>query len=228
MNSLKNKTYGRKTIRTIDYFHRIIISWVVCFIVGLILGFGINAVITSAKQAKTDTIENTTTYGKVVVELDESFEYKTNMDDGYYPLPVSMSDDMQRYIYRLCYANNIEFSFVMALIQHESTFQPTIISSTNDYGLMQINSINHEWLSEELGITDFLDPYENVKAGIYILSDLFRKYEDPAKVLMAYNMGETGASQLWEKGIFETTYTKNIMKTAQGYEVWISQKKGEN
>ena len=167
MNYSEKKTYGRKTIRTIDYFHRIILSWVVCFMVGLILGFGANAVITSVKQSKTNTIENTiASYGKVVVELDESFEYKTNMDDGYYPLPVSMSDDMQKYIYRLCYANNIEFSFVMALIQHESTFHPTIFSSTNDYGLMQINKINHEWLGEKLGITDFLDPYENVKAGI--------------------------------------------------------------
>ena len=28
---------------------------------------------------------------------------------------------------------------------------------------------------------------------------------------MAYNMGENGASRLWEKGIFETDYTQSIL-----------------
>ena len=77
---------------------------------------------------------------------------------------------------------------------------------------MQINTVNHEWLQEKLGITDFLDPYQNTRSGIYILRTLFEKYQDTAKVLMAYNMGEDGAKKLWDKGIYDTsTHKKSLI-----------------
>ena len=82
---------------------------------------------------------------------------------------------------------------------------------------MQINTINHEWMTEKFGFNDYLDPYQNTRAGIYILRKLFEKYEDPAKVLMAYNMGETGAKKLWNKGIFETDYTNEVLKNAAAF-----------
>lgn len=37
----------------------------------------------------------------------------------------------------------------------------------------------------------------------------------PEKVLMAYNMGETGASRLWEQGIFEINYSKSVLQIQQ-------------
>ena len=78
---------------------------------------------------------------------------------------------------------------------------------------MQINKCNHEWMAEALGITDFLDPYQNVMAGTYRFYQLFTKYEgDTAKVLMAYNMGDGGAATLWQQGIYETAYSRKIMQ----------------
>jgi soluble lytic murein transglycosylase-like protein len=115
----------------------------------------------------------------------------------------------------------------MALIHQESTFNPDIISNTNDYGLMQINKVNHEWLTEKLGVTNYLNPYENIIAGMHILEDLFNKYENHSKVLMAYNMGEYGASNLWEQGIFQTQYSNKILELAATYEQQISEKEGE-
>lgn len=99
----------------------------------------------------------------------------------------------------------------MALIQHESSFDPNVISNTNDYGYMQINAINHDWLTETIGVTDYTDPYQNIRAGVFVLRKLFERYQDTDMVLMAYNMGENGASRLWEKGIFETDYTQSIL-----------------
>ena len=99
----------------------------------------------------------------------------------------------------------------MAMIQHESNFDPSAISRTDDYGLMQINIRNHEWLTDMLGLTDFLDPYENMRCGCFILRNLFEKYQDTDMVLMAYNMGEHGAARLWEEGIYETNYTHSVL-----------------
>ena len=122
-----------------------------------------------------------------------------------------MPEEQQEFVYYLCSGYNLDFTLVMALIQHESSFDPNVISSTNDYGYMQINAINHDWLTETIGVTDYTDPYQNIRAGVFVLRKLFERYQDTNMVLMAYNMGENGASRLWEKGIFETDYTQSIL-----------------
>ena len=51
-----------------------------------------------------------------------------------------------------------------------------------------------------------------------MLYQLFQKYQTPEKVLMAYNMGEHGAAALWERGIFETAYTRAINQKQAKYQ----------
>lgn len=108
---------------------------------------------------------------------------------------------------------------VLALIEVESGFNETIISPTNDYGLMQINKNNHAWLSESLGITDFLDAEQNIEAGVFILAGLLEKY-DNHRALMAYNMGEAGANRAVSRGSYTTAYSRKVIKE---YEKWIEQ-----
>lgn len=125
---------------------------------------------------------------------------------------VAMPEELQSYIWSLCRDYGIEdyYELVYALIQHESNFDAAAISRSKDYGLMQINVCNHEYLQNELGIVDFLDPYQNVHGGIYLLAQLLHKYDVP-DALMAYNMGENGASKLWQRGIHETSYTNQVL-----------------
>lgn len=133
----------------------------------------------------------------------------------YYNVPLS--HELQDYIRNLCIEYDVPMDLVMAVIEVESSFRSGVVSKTNDYGLMQINKINHEWLSETLEVTDFLDPYENVLCGIYILSDYIGEGEDIVKGLMCYNCGKTGAKRLWDKGIYSTTYTDKIMTAYENY-----------
>ena len=60
-----------------------------------------------------------------------------------------------------------------------------------------------------------------------MLKDLFNKYESAEKVLMAYNLGETGAKNLWEKGVYETDYSVKIIKSALQYKGEILEKESE-
>lgn len=133
------------------------------------------------------------------------------------PLDVPLDESLQEYVYWMADAYDVDFTFLMALICNESNFQADIISATNDYGLMQINQKNHEWLSNAVGVTDFLDPYQNVQAGLYVLFNLFEKYDDPHMVLMAYNMGESGASKLWDQGIYQTNYSNRVLEYQEAY-----------
>lgn len=136
-----------------------------------------------------------------------------------------LDDEIQQMIIDKCAEYNIDFAFTMAVIFKESSFKPNADSGSS-VGLMQINRINHEWLSKELGITNFFDPEQNVTAGLYILQQLFNKYDDPTKVLMAYNMGETGAKRLWNKGIYTSDYAEGVLQQAEIYKQEIEERMG--
>ena len=232
MNYSEQATYGRKIVKgkhkeKLEFYKRLYISWGVCILIGFVIGALIVGGIGSSFKGES---KETLSYGSIYeVKFDgeASLNWESAVELGFVPLDVPMDEDMQEFIYCLSYGYNIEFPFVMAIIEQESYFKEDVVSKTNDYGLMQINSINHEWLTEKLGVTDFLDPYQNTQSGIFILTKLFEKYEDPAKVLMAYNMGETGAKRLWEKGIYETNYSSSIMKQAVEYKNEILERKGE-
>lgn len=83
-----------------------------------------------------------------------------------FPFDVPLSDSLQRYIYEICADEGVPVTLALAMIEHESGFNPEVVSSTNDYGLMQINAINHEWLEEKYRTADFLNPYQNAFCGI--------------------------------------------------------------
>ena len=128
-----------------------------------------------------------------------------------YLLDVPLDRYLQEYIHRLCEESGLPFTLVIAVIEQESTYTPWAISESDDYGLMQINAVCHEWLSGELGITDYLNPYQNALAGVYILSGYYEKYGYESGTLMAYNMGEAGANRLFEQGIYSTDYSERVL-----------------
>lgn len=93
----------------------------------------------------------------------------TIADRVYFDVPLS--EDLQDYIFELSDEYDVPASMIVAIIDNESKFDSDEISSTNDYGLMQINKCNHEAVNELLGVTDILDPYENVLAGTYLYAE---------------------------------------------------------
>lgn len=213
-----------RNIKKASIGRRIVISWLIVAAVFSLIGLGIGVLIPKSGAADIEpeeTSPNVLIYGapdgKIYeggfpesYELENDFVFTTE-------IPVTFGEDLQEFTYYLSAAYDIDYTLVLAIISKESAFMPDGISSTNDYGLMQINACNHEWLTEELGITDFTDPYENIKAGLFILRGLFEKYDSTSKVLMAYNMGENGASKLWEQGIFESNYSKDVLKRQETY-----------
>lgn len=148
---------------------------------------------------------------KALDVYDYDFNIKAPTPPRYLDVPVD--EDLQEYIWSLCCLYDIDehYELIFAVMQKESSFNPDAISSTNDYGLMQINISNHSSLSQRLGITDFLDPYQNVHAGIYMLANALHKYGSVSDALMAYNMGGNGASKLWAQGIHSTSYSETVL-----------------
>lgn len=133
----------------------------------------------------------------------------------------TLDEALQDYIWSLCCSYDIaeHYELVYAIIKKESNFNPEAVSTTGDYGLMQINKCNHAWLADTLNLTPvygdtlesiFISSYNNVLAGIHILAPLLHKY-DVSDALMAYNMGVAGARRLWENGIHSTVYSEQVL-----------------
>lgn len=128
-----------------------------------------------------------------------------------------LSYDLQEIMQDCCERYEVPYALALAIAEVETHFDPDAVSATGDYGLMQINSINHEWLKEQ-GF-DVLTYAGNIEAGIYIISGYLQKYGDVEAALMAYNCGPTGAQRLWDAGTYQTDYTRKVM-TAFSY--WTS------
>ena len=127
------------------------------------------------------------------------------------PLDCKLSEELQEYTYYMCQNYSVDFELAMAVMFTESAFDPEAVSGTGDYGLMQLNEIALPELADKLGITDITDPYQNIRGGVYLLGGYAAKYNDPARVVMAYNMGDYGSSALWEEGVHTTAYTEKVL-----------------
>lgn len=195
------------------FAERKLITFIICILlIGCIIGGSVVGIIAAAASNSSST-----PYG--------TRDGKTLTDDGvlivkseeFTPLECGLSEELQEYTFYLCQAYYMDFEFVMALMYTESAFKADVISGTNDYGLMQLNTCNHKELTDKLGITDFTEPYQNIRGGVYLLRRLFEKYDEPALVCMAYNMGEYGASVLWDNGVYETAYSNKVLSKANEY-----------
>ena len=133
-------------------------------------------------------------------------ETEVTEEQEFEPWDIPLSDDLQQYIYSLCEKYDISYALVIAMIDVESNFNSKAVSSTSDYGLMQINSINHK------ADMDYLNPYDNVEHGIKALHRLAKKYNEADLVLMCWNCGETGAKKLWKQGIYSTEYSEKVIE----------------
>lgn len=210
-----------KNIKKTSIGKRIMVSWVIFAVIFALIGFGIGKLTSIPEKqnvSKNDVQKEILIYGLPdgkIFSWDMPVEWESSLE--FTPLNVPMDEELQRFVFYLSAGYDIDFTLVMAMIQQESSFQTDVISNSNDYGLMQINEMNHPYLTEQLGITDFTEPHNNIRSGMFILRKLFEKYESPEKVLMAYNMGEYGASILWNQGIFESNYSRKVLEYQQQF-----------
>ena len=142
----------------------------------------------------------------------EQTEVETIEEQDFEPWDIPLSDNLQQHIHSLCEKYDVSYAMVIAMIDVESSFDSKAVSSTSDYGLMQINAINHK------DNMDYLNPYDNVEHGIKALNRLAEKYNEADLVAMCWNCGEAGARKLWREGIYSTEYSEKVIKKKIEYE----------
>jgi len=181
-----------------------------------------NIILTNNNECDTINIaEEENIYEPVKTTIPE-IEFTLEEEEEIIPeYDIPLDKDIQKYLYDKCKEYNVPYDLALGVIKVESNFNPSLIhknsNGSRDYGLFQINTINHQWLSEELGITDFLNPYQNIDAGVYMLSQLLKKYDDEHIVLMSYNMGEQAAKNLVNRGIYSSRYSRRVVEIKEEF-----------
>ncbi|MEE0797003.1 MAG: lytic transglycosylase domain-containing protein [Anaerovoracaceae bacterium] len=117
----------------------------------------------------------------------------------YYDVPLSA--EVQEEIRQICDSREVDMTLVLAMIEKESDFETDAVGDGQEsYGLMQIQPRWHLNRMEKLGVTDLLDPGQNVSVGVDIVAELSSKDKGQAWTLMAYNGGESLADRNLREG----------------------------
>lgn len=126
---------------------------------------------------------------------------------------------VQVYLWGLCKERGLDYYTVVALIERESGYKYDAAGDGGkSVGYLQIGERWHKERMEAEGVTDFYNPYGNIRVGLNFLQEISDKYLDSSGihcVLMVYNMGESGAKDCWKQGIYSTEYTRAILARAE-------------
>lgn len=110
---------------------------------------------------------------------------------------------------------NIDASFVSALIRAESNFEPRAVSRKGARGLMQLMPAT----ARRLSVRRPFDPAANVAGGVHYLRQLVDRFgHQPELVLAAYNAGEQAVESYGGVPPYRETvaYVSRILKWWQG------------
>lgn len=131
---------------------------------------------------------------------------------------VDKRDTIEDIINKVCSSykgSMVTPDLVMSIIQRESEYNPKA-KNGNCVGLMQVSTYWHSKRAEDLGVTDFYDPYSNILLGVDYLVELTDKNKSLELSLMLYSMKHDDAINLYNKGII-TEYAKTILKNRDKY-----------
>ncbi|MEK2688248.1 lytic transglycosylase domain-containing protein [Bdellovibrio sp. GT3] len=113
---------------------------------------------------------------------------------------------------------NLDPVFVLAIIKTESSFDPLIVGSFGEIGLMQIKPDTAEWIAKKYGIAwkgkkTLQNPVSNVRIGAAYMDYLRKQFPGKAtKYVSAYNMGPRNVRRLVAKNVMPAEYNSRVMK----------------
>ena len=114
----------------------------------------------------------------------------------------------------------VDPALVTAVMQAESNFTPTAVSSAGAKGLMQLMDTT----AEALGVTNPFDPTQNVEGGVRFLRSLLDRYGNVELALAAYNAGPAAVERYGGVPPYEETqvYVSRVLGLREQYRQWMA------
>ena len=133
---------------------------------------------------------------------------------------MALSNELEDEIKKLADTYNIPYQIVLTIGEQESGGvwnTNGIISSTNDYGLFQINVANLPYIETNLGFTKdeiLNDPLKNTEACLFLLKDIMKR-EDVNTLDDIFGMYNGWIN--WQKKKMSVDYVQNCSKIMNEY-----------
>lgn len=118
-------------------------------------------------------------------------------------------------------------SLILAIIETESSFNPTEVGTHQDRGLMQIIPSTERWLAKDMGRAIGLeynpkrifDPEYNIGLAACYLAFLRDSHgENTHRILSEYNRGPYNLARYYQRnGTYATSYSKKVLKLEAKY-----------
>ena len=127
---------------------------------------------------------------------------------------VPLDADLQQHIINTSEMYGVDPAIIMAMIDTESSFRADAVGDDGrSYGLMQIQVKFHQERMQRLGVSDMLNPYENVLVGIDYLAEQIARGNGIEWALMGYNGGASYANEMSANGLI-SDYAANVLSKA--------------
>ncbi len=123
---------------------------------------------------------------------------------------VSLAREISEVVHFQCKAYREDPDLVLAIISHESDFDPKASSYAGAQGLMQVRS---HW-ADVHGDEDLFDITTNIRRGLYILKIYRLSYKKLPIALAAYNRGQNPVDAALIRGYStDNQYVRDVLKT---------------
>lgn len=134
-------------------------------------------------------------------ETEPTIETAPGNDYVFYDVPFNI--DTQKEIIKICSEYGFSYELILGIISVESSFRPGVLGDGgNSFGLMQIQP---RWWGETMereGVTNLLDPLQNIRCGCAILKELKDKYGTEYRALQAYNTGRPDTNNGYAEKVY--------------------------
>ena len=135
------------------------------------------------------------------VETDPTIETDPEDDYIFYDVPFDL--DTQKEIIKICSEYGFSYELILGMISVESSFRLGVIGDGgNSFGLMQIQPRWWSAVMEREGVTNLLDPLQNIRCGCAILRELKDKYDTEYRALQAYNTGRPNTNNGYAEKVY--------------------------
>ena len=121
---------------------------------------------------------------------------------------VIVPEDVKEISEELGQAYNICPELIQAICWRESRFQ-TDAENGGCIGIMQVSPRWHKDRMDKLGVTDLMDPKQNMEVAVDYLADLVEDEEDMEEALMRYH-GESRIQERLDSGKM-SAYVESIL-----------------
>ncbi len=149
---------------------------------------------------------------KETQSIKQQFRYYTEFYYNNRKVSIPLSKSLQKHTFNMAQKYGVGYELMLALFGCESSWHTASENKNGCIGLGQIHISNLPKLNREIGITDLRDPYQNIEASCYILSN-YMKYNsnDTSKALMGYHLSQAKANEYFAQNVYETAHTIKIM-----------------